>query len=1017
MNDTRDTGKTYWKSFQELARDPAVMEQLHNEFPADYDAPLGSASAMTRRTFIGLMGASVALAATGCRKPEQEIVPYVRKPESLVPGVSQHYATVFALGYAAQPLLVRSREGRPIKVEGNDRDTTTGGASSHFAQASLLALYDPDRILRPTVQNSDSTPHNAVTRIAAAFADTAKKGKAVRILVDEHASPSMARLYEALERAIPNCKVVTWPAMSAWNAAESNKALLGIDGLFAVDLAKADVILGIEADFLGADPDAVRNIRGFASRRKPTRAAASMSRFYAAESVMTLTGSNADHRLVLGPSEFESFLHAVLHEVAVVRRRGALDAAVLAELSRKAPASFPMIGAIADDLLRGSAVVMVGRHLSMRAQAYGVLLNLAIGAYGANRPLDPAHVYPYSGSAKTAVESLRAELRRGDVGAVLFADVNLAHALGEKEFRGLLSKVLYRFACSQYADETSKACTIFLPVNHALECWGDAELPDGTQVVQQPLIAPLNDGQWSLGDTLLRIAQLSNAAAAPVESTWYDFVRARWRRDVQTAAGASAGGFDAFWQNALREGLVSITATRRPLAINMAQALPLLRAQTSAGGSFTVCIAPSNTVYDGRFANLGWLQEMPDPVTKVTWGNAALLGPATAKALGVKKDDVIRIKTASGAVELPVLVQPGVAENTVAVSTGYGRSEGGRVLAGVGVDTAGLLPAQGPSLGFAACSVEKTGAVAPLACTQDHHSLGGDELYDIDRSDIVKEATLADFTKNPSVLFARELPVLGAEKQHDRPISLMEPHDYSKGHRWGMTIDASACVGCSACMIACVSENNIPVVGKEQVMKGREMHWLRIDRYYSGDEAAPETLVQPMLCQHCENAPCENVCPVAATTHSPEGLNEMTYNRCVGTRYCSNNCPYKVRRFNYLDYHGDDRDPLGMVFNPDVTVRMRGVMEKCTFCVQRINDAKFHAKNEGRDRLADGEVVTACQQACPADAIVFGDLNDPASAVSASRGSERGYLVLRELNVQPSITYLAKIRNTNGGKA
>ncbi|MBE0643987.1 MAG: TAT-variant-translocated molybdopterin oxidoreductase [Bacteroidetes bacterium] len=1018
MSDTDTSTKTYWKSFRELGKDPEVLEQLKHEFPADYDEPTTDASSITRRTFLGLMAASAALAATSCRRPEQQIVPYVKKPEYLTPGIADQFATAFTHQNFASGLLVRSREGRPVKIEGNDLCSISAGKAMPLTQASLLSLYDPERMLRPTVNNSDSTPLNAMRRMADAIREVTAKGKSVRILVDEHASPSRARLYGELEQMLPNTRVVTWPAIVAGGAAEANRQLLGIDAVLVPDLSRADVILGIESDFLGSDPESLYHIRNFAKRRKPETGSPDMSRFYSAEATMTMTGSNADTRIRIKPVEIDEFLLALLNEIVIVQGRGGLDASIVSQLTGRANSRFPAIKRIAADLAAKPSVVMVGRHLPVHTHALGVLLNKALGSIGEGRIIDPRHALPFSGAKNAGIESLKQELESGSVGVVIFADVNPAYALPADTFRSIVSRVLYRFSLSQYADETSKVCSIFVPVNHFLETWSDVRMLDGSEGVVQPLIAPLNDGQPSLADTLMGIAHAFDETFFATTPTFYNYVQKRWREERYPASGRPS--FDGFWNDVLRSGRTDAAPVSRTVNWSGSAAASLLRkAATAASAQPTgmmLGVLPSNTLYDGRYANLGWLMELPDPVTKVTWDNVAIMSRTTAVRLGVETGGMLNVKTKAGTVKLPAFIQPGVADDTVFTQTGFGRTEGGRVSADKGVNAFALLHST-DTIGYLPVTIEATGEKYAVATTQDHHSLSGDELYDIDRSEIVKEGTLAAFLKDPASLYAKDLPLYGTEKNTDRPISITTPHDYSKGHRWGMTIDTSACVGCNACVIACVSENNIPVVGKDQVLRGREMHWIRIDRYYVGPDESPETLLQPMLCQHCEKAPCENVCPVAATTHSPEGLNEMTYNRCVGTRYCSNNCPYKVRRFNYLNYHKDEREPVNMVFNPDVTVRMRGIMEKCTFCVHRINEAKYHAKNEGRDMLRDGEVVTACQQACPADAIVFGNTNDPDSAVSKHRTSDRGYHVLRELNVLPSITYKAKIRNTNGGNA
>lgn len=1015
MSDKSSSEKTYWKSFEELSSDPSVIEQLKYEFPEGYDTPI-EGSAMKRRTFMGLMAASMALAATACRRPVEEIIPYSKKPEYLIPGVANHFTTAFTLGNFASGLLVRSREGRPVKIEGNDLDPVSGGATSVLAQASLLSLYDPDRVLRPTVNNADATALNAVTRMAAAIREAAAKGRKVRIVVDEHASPALAKLYAECERVFPNAAVVTMPALMQHGEAEANRQLLGIDGIIVPDLSKADVILGIDADFLGSDPEAVYHIRRFAKGRKPSAKSPAMSRYYAVEAAMTPSGANADYRVRIKPQEYNEFLLALLHELVVVRNAGNLGAAA-GMLNGHANVNFAFLKRIAGDLLKGKGVVLTGKHLPAETHALGIMVNYVIGAYGEDKPINPAHVLPFSGSKKSAADTFLKEMKNGEVGVVIFAGVNPAYSIGEKDFRSLVSRVLYKFQFGLYADETSKLASIFVPVNHFLEHWGDAQMLDGSRAVQQPLIAPLNDNQPSLPDALMMLMTAYDAAKAPQAANYYEYLKSVWQSEVYPAAGAG-DSFASFWDSALRSGTVRMTPVSRAIAWNGGAAASMIRSAEKPQGTGMLCgVLPHIYLHDGTYANLGWLLELPDPVMKVTWDNVAAMSQATADKLGVKTEDVVTLKTSAGSIEAPVFIQPGMADGVVITHTGYGRTEGGRVLDGAGTNAFALMHSTSTSTGYLPVTVSNTGKSKPVASTQNNYSLSGKAVFDRDRSNIVRDVTLAQFLNDPDIIAKMDTPAEGAEKPLDKPISMYPEVNYSKGHHWAMTIDASACVGCNACVIACQSENNIPVVGKEEVIKGRHMHWLRIDRYYNGKPEEPNVLWQPMLCQHCENAPCENVCPVAATTHSPEGLNEMTYNRCVGTRYCSNNCPYKVRRFNFLDFHTEKREPHGFVFNPDVTVRMRGVMEKCTFCVQRINEAKYHAKNEGRELINDGEVVTACQQVCPAEAITFGNKNDKSSAVAKSRESDRGYLVLRELNTRPMVTYLAKIRNNNGETA
>jgi MoCo/4Fe-4S cofactor protein with predicted Tat translocation signal len=1010
MSDSLPTGKTYWKSFEELSSDPEVMEQLKHEFPEGYDTP-PDASSMKRRTFMGLMAASMALAATACRRPEQQIVPYVNKPEYMIPGIANHFTSTFSIGNFASGLLVKSREGRPVKIEGNDLDPISGGASSVLAQASLLALYDPDRVLRPTVNNADSTPLNALSRMAAGLREAAAKNKQVRIVIDEHASPAFASLCSDLERVLPNTKVVTWPAITNSAAAEANKQLLGIDAVMVPDLSKSDVILGIDADFLGSDPEALYHIKKFAMGRKPSLKNPEMNRYYAVESGLSTSGANADYRVRIKPTEFNEFLLALLHELVVVRKKGDLGNLASA-FGGHQNTEFSFLKQIADDLTAGKGLVMVGRHLPTETHALSIMVNHVIGAYGADKPIDPSHVLPYSNTQTEAIEELQKELRAAKVGVLIFADVNPVHSWGEKLFKDLTSRVLHKYHFGLYADETSKKCPVFIPVNHYLEHWGDAQMIDGSRAITQPLIAPLNDSQPSLPDALLTLMKVYSPDESPKHETYYEYVRALWQKDVYPG-NANGASFNAFWDDALRNGTVSATLQTRTTSWNTSAASVMIqKAEKDKSVPLMGAVLPHVYLRDGKYANLGWLLETPEPITKVTWDNVAVMSQATATRYEISVGDVIEMKSPAGTIEAPAFIQPGMADDVVITTTGFGRTEGGRVLAGARTNAFELL--ESTDTGYVPLLISKTGANNRIATTQNNNSLSGKEHYEIDRTNIVRDVTLAQFLGDPDLIEKMDTEAYGAEGSLDEPISLVPEHDYSKGHRWAMTIDASACVGCNACVVSCQSENNIPVVGKEQVLKGREMQWLRIDRYYSGAPEEPNVHWQPMLCQHCENAPCENVCPVAATTHSPEGLNEMTYNRCVGTRYCSNNCPYKVRRFNFHNYHTEDRDPAGMVFNPDVTVRMRGVMEKCTFCVQRINEAKYGAKNDGRELVNDGEVKTACQTACPAEAITFGNVNDEESMVSMSRTSDRGYLVLRELNTRPMVTYLAKIRNKNG---
>ncbi len=1028
-NNSQHTGpRKYWKSLEELVSTRSVGEQARvtTEFPEGYDLPPVENSGVSRRTFMGLLSASMAVAATSCRRPDHKFVPAVRGVEYQIPGLPSFYTTVFTHGNAATGLLVKAREGRPVKIEGNDLHPASMGSSSAFQQATLLSLYDPDRMKGARVSQGYSSIDNAVSFIAQALNEAQAEGKSTRILLDEHASPSLAALMQEIEAGLPSVQFVVLPAIAASNAAAANNATLGMNGEFVPDYSKADVIVSIDCDFLSpVAKHAEYNIGRFTQHRRPSLANPEMNKLIVAESTLSLTGSNADLRVRLTPDQYEGFLGALAQEVgAGVSARSAVSGEAAAQAKR-----------VAADIKSGKqAVVVVGAHLPMAVHALAVAINQAIGAIGADKPLDPGHQLPFSGDNRAAVQALRNDLKSGAVGAVIFADTNPMY-WGDNELKSLLQRVSRRFAISMYEDESASICSIYIPMAHYLETWGDAISFDGTLAIQQPLVAPLNESSVSLGEGFMRIAKAANSTMFANTESYLGYVQQQWGftgegyKAVVSSVAAPSDGDAAMmassgsttWEQVLRDGVLRKDRAVPVASFDSAGAGRIVGESpkiAAPGGNQVYClITPSYAVYDGRLGNNGWLQELADPVTKVTWGNVAMMNAATAKQLDVEYGDMVKISTSHGSIIVPTWIQPGMANGVVATTAGYGRQKGGVVLEGVGSNAFALL-GPGESLGYVVANIEKTGEHETLATTQNHHTLMG--------RNIVQETTLARLKGGSKELFAR-VNVPGKKEgetgnRFSPPENIMDEYVY-KGHRWSMSIDLSSCTGCNACVIACQSENNIPVVGKQQVVNGREMQWLRIDRYFVG-EGDLETLddnvqvvFQPMLCQHCENAPCENVCPVAATTHSPEGLNEMTYNRCVGTRYCLNNCPYKVRRFNYLNWHKKDRTPIEFAFNPDVTVRMRGVIEKCTFCVQRINEAKYKAKDAGRSRVRDGEVVTACQQACPADAIVFGDVNDEKSRIHSASKNERGFLVLEEINTRPQITYQAKVRNDKSTNA
>jgi molybdopterin-containing oxidoreductase family iron-sulfur binding subunit len=1011
------TERMYWKSLDEVTETAKLVDVYtsndNGEFTSTSDINAGF-SAMSRRGFVGILSASMALAATSCRRPDHKLVPTVKAVEYVTPGLPLYYTTVFSHDNAAYGLIVRSREGRPIKIEGNDSHSSSGGASSSWIQGSLLALYDPDRMKNPYVNRGATSPdgkrpapaYSSPETVMAVVADAVKSsevsGKGTRILIGEHTSPSFAALIKDVETALPSVKFVVLPSVHACNAAEANKTVFGMDVEFVTDFSKAQVILSVDGDFLGANKQAVTNIRGFSKNRKPSLKNPEMSKLIVAEAAMSLTGMNADERVKLSPEQMTAFLAAVVKSVASkTGKLGGLAAsandAVLSEGQKEAAK------VIAMELIEheGKSVVTVGAHLPVAAHILGNALNIALGAIGDGTEKIISHYLPYSNAKIQGMAALRDELRAGKIGTVIFADVNPMYS-SDAEFVALLKKVEHRFAFSMYEDETALTCSAYIPTTHFLEAWGDAIAFDGTMSIQQPIIAPLNANSLSKADLFINLAKTVRPEFMTEVKSYVDFLRKRWE-------GAN-------WEDVLRAGVYKgEPMTVSVASMNEAEAIKFLQQDknTDAKGSFVALVTPSYAQYDGSMANVSWFQEFPDPVSKLTWDNAALVSKNTAakildedrakKLMGeYEKTEIVKLKSSHGTVELPIWIQPGMQDGVIATTLGFGRTSAGQVGNGVGGNAYSLMGSE-QSIGYVAVEVERTGKEYKIATTQKHYDLMGRK--------IVQETTLAKIKAGEKELFERE-EVPGKSKENEKalPPTIMQNFQY-KGHRWGMVIDMSSCIGCGACITACQAENNIPVVGKANVMNAREMHWIRIDRYYKGDIDNPDVIFQPMLCQHCESAPCENVCPVAATTHSPEGLNEMTYNRCVGTKYCANNCPYKVRRFNWLNWHKTKRSPTEFVYNPDVTVRMRGVMEKCSFCVQRLTEAKHKAKDDGRLFINDGEVMTACQQACPVSGIVFGNTNDPNSAVSQARHDERGFLVLEELNVRPQVTYLAKVRN------
>lgn len=1018
------SGPTYWRSVEHLAQSPELQQYLENEFPRFAQA---AATAPDRRQFLRLLGASLALAgvtSTGCRRwPVEEVRPHTSRPEGFTPGVAEHYATAMELDGVATGLLVKSYDGRPIKIEGNPLHPSSLGAASPFAQASVLELYDPDRSRHVWWQASGNrrqrtwddfqnlaTPHFQALRN--------RQGDGLALLTQPTSSPTWHRLKAEMQTAFPKARWFEYQPLHRDQEYEGSRAAFGSTLRAQFDLTQATTIVAFDADLLGSHPAHLKLARDWSAGRRSVDDGR-MNRLIVVEPGLSVTGSVADVRLAVKPSSVQRSVLYVAHRLGLLSTApaGLTDS----ELS--------ILDAAVQDLSAagGGGLVVAGPAQSAATHQCVHAINERLGCVGrcVNYTAEPL---AGAGASVAQIQEL-SELLQGNVlntlvivgGNPLFdvpADAPLN--LESSDSRPLTSIHL-----SLHDNETSQACTWHLPMAHFLESWGDGRGWDGTYSIQQPLILPLFDGQ----SPIELVALMSGQAAAG-----RGLVRATYD---QLFSGAT----EQDWEVALHDGVQAGSAY--PLvdapAVRMDTRMDPISPVASSDSAWEVRFCADSNTHDGRFANNAWLQELPEPLTKLTWDNAALLSQADADRLRLSTGDVVRLTTKAppATLTIPVYVMPGQAQGCVSLPVGYGRTRAGQIGNGVGTDVYPLRTANSSYVVYD-CQLDKTGHTHELVSTQVHHLLDAVANAALvtrlgERGQpgiIVHETLLEDFQHDHHAVHG------DAHAVHAAPLFNL-PNKFDSPHKWGMSIDLNACIGCSGCVIACQAENNIPVVGKANVAVNREMHWLRIDRYFKGDVAQPDVVHVPMACAQCENAPCEQVCPVAATVHDAEGLNTMVYNRCIGTRYCANNCPYKVRRFNYFDYQASDpRTPakpwLGipdqqqtsdisslkkMVHNPEVTVRMRGVMEKCTYCVQRIVDSRIQAKNahaqglRDSDLVADGQVQTACQATCPTQAIVFGDLNDPNSAVAKARKNARSYEILEGQNLGARTTYLGKIRN------
>ncbi|RFC45537.1 MAG: iron-sulfur binding subunit [Verrucomicrobia bacterium] len=1008
------TGKRYWRSLGQLQDTPEFRQWMQREFPQGASELEGND--VSRRGFLQFMGASVALAGlslTSCRRPLKNLVPFTKAVEWSVPGKALFFTSVMPGRNGGLPLVVTTFDGRPVKIEGNPLHPVNKGTTDVWAQSSVLDLYDPQRSKEVLFGGRKSEFSDFEKELGTILKENGD-GSGLAFLTDGTVSPTRDRLMRLILRKFPKAK---WSSYEP-NGKDLELAASGIafgKGSEVVNrLDRADILLTVDRDILGVEGD-ISSVRGFAARRKVEGPKTKMNRLYVVENRYTLTGGMSDHRLRLAASRAGAFLKALAMQVS--KLSGDQSLAALAGGLKAGDTKFKdkWVEECAADLWehKGKSLVLAGHRQPVAVQALALAVNVALGALGKTLEVRRAVSAPTD-----SIAALAEELRKGGTKALFILGGNpVFNAPADVHWAEAQAKAQTVVHLSSDQNETSSKAQWHLPAAHYLEQWEDSFASDGSYIVGQPVIMPLYSGINS-NELLARIAGVDPDPLALV-------------RDTFAEVTAANGDYTKAWAKALKSGFAAVISDKsQPPILNGGDIEKVITAspQVSVGeNDFELVFIGDSKVDDGRYANNGWLQELPDPVTKLTWDNAALISPAAARKLGVDTGDVVRIAVGEKSIEIAALVLPGHADNSVSVALGYGRTEVGSIGKNVGVNVFPLLTTAN-SRYVTGVSVSKTGKRHPLAITQEHGALEGRG------ADLTRQATTQEWTENAeNKNFFKKM---GIDAHAPTNFSLYTHPPLDDVHGWGMAVDLNSCIGCSACMTACQAENNIPIVGKEQVINGREMHWMRTDRYFAsegGDEDEPEMVSQPMMCQHCENAPCETVCPVNATVHSEDGLNVMAYNRCIGTRYCANNCPFKVRRFNFFDYNQRSitnlyrwnlisekgtPDSIQMQKNPNVTVRMRGVMEKCTFCVQRVQEAKIAAKVHAADsgvqpRVPADSFTSACAQVCPTEAIVFGDIRNPESRIAKLKEDQRGYRLLDYLNTENRVWYLARIRNPN----
>ncbi len=997
---TESESRKFWKSLDEKYNTPEFIEQAETEFQTSPLKEGDNKDGLARRQFIKLMGASIALSSAACvRRPVQKIIPYNKRPSEVIIGVPNYYASSFHDGREGFAVTIKTREGRPTHVEGNPTYPGNGRGLSVRGSSQVLSLYDPDRIRTPMINSQDPKKRGNKLSIPRDWESVDKKVGAqlqkggVAILTSDTTSPTFKALLSRFS-ANTGAKVYNWTAVNQSEILKAAEICYGRKAVPKYRYDKAKVIVSIDGDFLGTHLNPTESSRLFALGRKPETG---MSHLVSFQSVNSLTSLNADDNFGIKPSQQLPLVLAMIHELCFVQKKAQAPSS-LSQLTQAHSQVYKEFG-MSDDVFKalvtelwknqGQGLVVAGGLTTKTKDALSLqiavnFLNSALGNDGST--IQWSNSLQGLENSDQDLATLLSEIEKGQIKTLIINELNPMYNLPNADaFKAALGQVEFVVATNNWMDETAVLCDVIAPAGHAMENWGDHEFEPGLFVIQQPTIAPLYATR-SFADSLMVWARGLDKSLSN-EENYFAQLKARWVGEL----GSEQAWFDLLQKGFRGETFNGMERTLgfNPTALNQVSV-------TVENSPIELSLYTKVAMYDGSMANVSWLQELPDPVSKIVWDNYLMISPVLADQLKVRDGSMVQVKTSQHTMKLPVYIAPGLNPGSVSVAIGYGREKGGEILKSVGFNVQNfIVKAENGAFLHSGFPVElKTvGEEYPLAQTQGHHNMMG--------RDIAVETTAKLFKEHKDIGIHRH-----------KIFSVWSGHKY-EGHKWGMGVDLNSCTGCSACMVACQSENNIPTVGKKYVLGGREMHWIRIDRYFSGDESkSVDAIFQPVMCQHCDNAPCETVCPVLATVHSDEGLNDMVYNRCVGTRYCSNNCPYKVRRFNWFYYDGHHRkEPLHMALNPEVTVRTRGVMEKCTFCVQRIKEGKNIAKDENRP-LKDGDIKTACQSVCPTEAIVFGDLNDKNSQVSQWFESSRNYTLLEEFNAAPSVRYLAKIRNT-----